>query len=49
MEMKNEYDNPKYAEIIAEMKTQLKQTREQLNETDSNPEIQAIIEKHWND
>ena len=39
-------DNPKYAEIIGEMKTQLKQTREQLNETDNNSEFQAIIEKH---
>ena len=49
MEMKNEYDNPKYAETIAEMKTQLKQTRERLNETDSNPGIPAIIKKHWDD
>ena len=47
MEMKNQYGNPKYAEIIAEMKKQLKQTRERLNETDNNPAIQAIIEKHW--
>jgi hypothetical protein len=39
--------NPKYAEIIAEMKTQLEQARERLNETDNNPEIQAIMEKHW--
>jgi len=47
MEMKNEYNNAKYAEIIAEIKKQLKQTRERLNETDNNPAIQAIIEKHW--
>ncbi len=44
-EMANQYANPEYKQIIAEMKTQLKQTREQLNETDKNrPGIQQIID-----
>jgi len=47
-EMHNEYDNPKYAKIIAAMKTRLKETREQLHETDEKyPEIQKIIDEHW--
>jgi len=49
-EMKNQYSNPEYAKIIADMKVQLKQTREELKETDMKyPKIQAIIDKHWDD
>ena len=49
-EMHNEYGNPKYAATIAEMKTALKEIRQQLNETDENyPHIQKIIDEHWND
>jgi len=49
-EMKNEYSNPEYKKIVAEMKVQLKQTRDELKETDTNyPKIQAIIDKHWDD
>lgn len=49
-ELHNRYDDPAYKEIIAELKTELRKQREELNETDENyPEIQAIITKHWND
>ncbi len=48
IEMHNEYSNPKYAQIIAEMKVQLKKTRQELGETDAKyPEIQKIIDEHW--
>lgn len=48
-EMDNRYDDPKYKDIIAELKAEIKRQREELNETDENyPEIDAIIEKHWN-
>lgn len=44
-EMRNEYDNPKYATAIAELKRQLWQTRQELKETDHKyPAIQAIID-----
>ena len=47
-EMKNEYSNPEYAKIIADMKVELKETRERLDETDANyPEIQKIIDANW--
>lgn len=47
-EMRNEYGNPKYAEVIAELKAQLKRTREALDETDERfPAIQEIIDEHW--
>ncbi len=49
-ELNNRYNDPAYKEIIAELKAELKKQREELNETDEKyPEIQAIIEKHWND
>ena len=49
-ELHNRYNDPEYREIIAGLKSELKKQREELNETDENyPEIQAIIEKHWND
>ena len=44
-EMKNEYGNPEYAPIIAEMKAELRRTREELGETDAKyPKIQEIID-----
>jgi arylsulfatase A-like enzyme len=47
-EMHNEYLNPEYADVIAELKTQLKTTREELAETDDQyPAIQKIINEHW--
>ena len=48
IEMHNEYSNPKYTRIIADMKVQLKKTRQELGETDEKyPEIQKIIDEHW--
>ena len=47
-EMQNEYGNPKYGQTIAEMKVQLKETREELGETDEKyPEIQKIVDEYW--
>lgn len=49
-ELNNLYNDPAYKDIIAKMKIELKNTREELNETDEDyPEINAIIEKHWDD
>lgn len=49
-ELNNRYNDPRYKEIIAQLKKELKTQREELNETDANyPEIKAIIDKHWND
>ena len=47
-EMHNQYANADYATIIAGLKLELEQTRQELNETDENyPEIQIILEHHW--
>ncbi len=47
-EMKNLYRNPAYAEIVAGMKAQLRETREALGETDERyPAIQRIVDAHW--
>lgn len=44
----NRYEDPEYQAIIAEMKQQLFQIREELNETDTEyPDIQYIIDTHW--
>lgn len=49
-EMNNAYSDPKNKEIIADLKKQLVQIREDLNETDDNyPHIQKVIGAHWND
>jgi len=49
-EMINQYKNPKYAEIIAELKQELIHQRKELNETDEKfPFLQKIIDEHWND
>lgn len=49
-ELNNRYNDPKYQEIIAKLKEELKHQRVKLNETDENyPEIQSIINKHWDD
>ncbi|MEQ8219914.1 MAG: sulfatase [Arenibacter sp.] len=49
-EMNNAYDDPKYKDIIADLKEQLVKLREDLNETDVNyPHIQKVIDAHWND
>ncbi|WP_068473288.1 sulfatase family protein [Saccharicrinis aurantiacus] len=49
-EMQNEYNNPKYADVIANMKEDLLKKRADLNEEDEDyPHIQEVITKHWND
>ncbi len=47
-EMENRYDDPKYAEIIKQLKTELAQKRKDLNEEDTNyPHIQKVIDENW--
>lgn len=50
-EMNNAYTNPKYQEIIADLKEQLKTKRKEIDEEDGNkyPHIQKVIDEHWND
>lgn len=49
-ELVNRYNDPNYQNIIKELKVELKNQRELLNETDKKyPHIQEVIEKHWND
>ncbi|WP_366183782.1 sulfatase [Flavobacterium ovatum] len=49
-EMNNRYKDPKYKDIIASLKEEILKQRKELNETDANyPEIQKVIDKHWND
>ena len=49
-EMNNAYTDPQYKEEINNLKSQLQQLREDLNETDEDyPHIQALIDQHWND
>ena len=47
-EMKNEYANPAYKQIIADMKADLRKIRKQLNESDEQyPGIQEIVNTNW--
>ena len=47
-EMQNQYANPEYRKIIEAMKVELRNTRQELNETDGKyPEIKAIVDAHW--
>lgn len=47
-EMDNRYNNPKYTEIIKQLKVDLATKRKELNEEDSNyPHIQKIIDEYW--
>jgi arylsulfatase A-like enzyme len=49
-ETNNVYGNPRYRDIVANLKQQLSETREALNETDQRyPHIQRVIGTHWND
>ncbi|MFI3269735.1 MAG: sulfatase [Rikenellaceae bacterium] len=48
-ELKNEYKNPKYAKIIADLKQEILRQRKELNEEDTKyPHIQKIINENWN-
>jgi len=47
-EMKNQYKNPAYQQVISELKEQLKKERAALKEIDDQfPKIKKIIEKYW--
>ncbi|MFC2115091.1 sulfatase-like hydrolase/transferase [Bacteroidota bacterium] len=49
-EIRNAYDDPKYQDVIKEMKEELIRQRELLGDTDEdNEEILGIIAAHWND
>jgi arylsulfatase A-like enzyme len=49
-EMHNVYTDPAYREVAAKLKQQLRQTREELSETDEKyPHLQEVIREHWND
>lgn len=49
-EMNNVYSDPAYKGVVADLKQQLIELRENLNETDKNyPHIQKVIDEHWND
>ena len=49
-EMNNAYGDPANKQIIADLKQQLAQLREGLNETDAHyPHIQKVIDTHWDD
>lgn len=49
-EMNNLYGDLAYQSAITTLKKQLKKTRKELGETDENyPEIEKIIQEHWND
>jgi arylsulfatase A-like enzyme len=47
-EMDNVYEDPKYAEVIADLKAQLLALKEDLGDTDEQyPELVALREKFW--
>ncbi|WP_146439998.1 sulfatase family protein [Crateriforma conspicua] len=49
-ELDNRYNDPAYQEVIQELKNELRKQRAELNETDTAyPEIQAIVDRHWDD
>lgn len=49
-ELRNAYQDPKYQDIIIEMKEEIIKQRALLGDTDEhNPEILDIIAEHWND
>lgn len=48
-EVNNVYDDPKYTEIVTNLKKKLKQNRERLDEGDNDfPHIQQVIDQFWN-
>ncbi|WP_075590445.1 sulfatase/phosphatase domain-containing protein [Labilibacter marinus] len=49
-ELNNCYDGLEYKCTMKELKAELLKQREELNETGVNcPEIQTIVDKHWNE
>ena len=48
LETNNVYGKPEYAEVVKQLKLELKKQREKYNETDTNfPHIQKIIDENW--
>ena len=49
-ELNNVYKDPFYANVVRDLKAELKRQRELYNETDeAYPRLAALIEKHWDD
>ncbi len=49
-ELKNEYNNSEYKDVIEKMKLELKAERKRLKEEDNEyPLLKEIIDAHWND
>ncbi|GGZ13360.1 acetylglucosamine-6-sulfatase [Echinicola pacifica] len=49
-ELHNAYNDPEYRKVVAELKQEIINKREEVKDTDSdNEEILKIIEAHWND
>ncbi len=49
-EMDNRFNDPAYKDVIADLKSQLKQMRTDLGEIDDQfPDIQKVIDEHWDD
>ncbi|MGL1885124.1 MAG: sulfatase [Reichenbachiella sp.] len=47
-EMDNRYENPKYAEVILDLKSKLKALRSEVEEDDSQfAEIQEVLDEYW--
>lgn len=47
-EMKNVYNDPKYAPVIKELKAEMLRLRKRFNETDQKyPQIRKVIEEYW--
>ena len=47
-EVCNVYDNPAYADVVAQLKEQLAQKRREIGDTDEAfPEVRAVIERFW--
>lgn len=49
-ELHNAYNDPEYGKVIAQLKKEILKKRGILEDTDAdNPEVLAIMERHWND
>jgi uncharacterized sulfatase len=49
-ELDNRYDDPRYEQVIADLKAELARQRAAYNEGDEDyPHIQAVIDAHWDD
>ena len=49
-EMDNRYDDPAYEDVVKDLKTRLKDLRAEIGEIDDRfPQIQQVIDEHWDD